>query len=129
MQPVLRTLSLVLVAVCAHAHATHEVVVGESAHRSELRTAVQLNRAAQVAQVQREDAMAGRHLNPAERLELRQQVRRQWSESANASPPRPAESQSAGRIIPAPALAPTATPIADAQPIRTLPGTERNQRP
>ncbi|MEJ8856431.1 hypothetical protein WKW79_17765 [Variovorax robiniae] len=125
MQPVFKTISLVLATACAPVHATHEVVAGQGVHRSELRVAVQSHLAAQVAQVQREDAMAGRHLNPAERLELRQQLRRQWAESASAPPSPAAESQSSERIAPAT----SATPIADAQPARTPSGTVRNQRP
>ncbi|MEJ8847371.1 hypothetical protein [Variovorax rhizosphaerae] len=129
MQPVFRTLSLLLAAACAPALAAHEIVVGERAHRGELRGAVEADLAARVAQVRTEDAMAGRHLNPAERLELRQQLRRQWSESASASPSRTVESQAAGRVSAPSAFAPTATPIADAQPARALSGTVRSQRP
>jgi len=71
--------------------------------------------------------MAGRHLTAAERLELREQLRRQWAESSTSNALRSAESQPAERIVPA--SAPTATPIADAQPARLSAGTARDQRP
>jgi hypothetical protein len=115
MQLVFRTLSLVLVAACPLAQAAHEEVVGAGVHRSELRDAVQFNLGGQVARVQREDALAGRHLNPAERAQLRQQVRRQWVESRQSE-----------RVTSVPA---TATPVADAQPGRVLSGAPQGQRP
>ncbi|MEJ8822956.1 hypothetical protein WKW80_13095 [Variovorax humicola] len=127
MRPALCTLFLMFAASSASVQAAQEIDVGGGFRRSELRNAVDAHRAARIAQVQREDAMAGRHLTAAERLELREQLRRQWAESSTSNTLRSAESQPPERIVPA--SAPMAMPIADAQPARLSAGTARDQRP
>lgn len=64
--------------------------------RDEVRAAVDAHRAAQREEVRRDEAVAGRRLTPAERAELREQVRSQWpgrsdvSQTADAEgPPAP----------------------------------------
>lgn len=49
------------------------------ATRYEVRKAVEIHRASQREELQREEAAAGRRLTPAELAELRSQVRQQWS--------------------------------------------------
>ena len=76
--------------------------VGDS-RRNEVREAVAAHRAAQRAEIRREEAAAGRRLTAAELFELRQQVRGQWTPPG--TPPRAmnsAESQPAERIAPSP---------------------------
>jgi hypothetical protein len=47
--------------------------------RSEMRKAVEIHRASQREELQREEAAAGRRLTPSELAELRSQVRQQWT--------------------------------------------------
>lgn len=93
--------------------------------RSELREAVQSHRAAQRAEVQREEAIAGRRLTAAERLELREQLRRQWFASTGVR--HSAESQPAERLMPVPV--PPPMPVAETQRLRPMPPAARSQRP
>jgi len=117
MRSTLRTLPLVLASVCAPLWAAPEGYLRISdRQRNELRGAVEAHRAAKRDEVQREDAAAGRRLTAAERLELREQLRRQWRESSAAL--HSAESQTAERMAP--------VPVADALPSRPA---ARSQRP
>ena len=117
MRPTLRTLPFVLVSVCTSLWAAPEGYLRISdRQRNELRGAVESHRAARRDEVQREDAAAGRRLTAAERLELREQLRRQWRESSGAL--HSAESHTAERMAP--------VPVADAVPSRPA---ARSQRP
>jgi len=72
------------------------------ATRVDVRRAVEVHRASQREELQREEAAAGRRLTPAELAELRSQVRQQWTPRYDA--PRPGES-----TAPDPGLRPSAT--------------------
>lgn len=48
--------------------------------REQVREAVKVHRAAEHEQIQRDEAMAGRRLTPAERSELREQLRQEWAQ-------------------------------------------------
>lgn len=55
--------------------------------REQVREAVKAHRAAEQEQIQRDEAMAGRRLTPAERSELREQLRQEWAQRpVSASP-------------------------------------------
>ncbi len=55
--------------------------------REQVREAVKVHRAAEQEQIQRDEAMAGRRLTPAERSELREQLRQEWAQRpVSASP-------------------------------------------
>ncbi|WP_225784711.1 hypothetical protein [Xenophilus sp. Marseille-Q4582] len=54
--------------------------------REQLREAVKLHRAAEQEQIQRDEALAGRRLTPAERAELREQLRQEWAQRPTAAP-------------------------------------------
>ncbi|MES1264952.1 MAG: hypothetical protein ABUU24_04775 [Variovorax sp.] len=71
--------------------------------RTELRGAVEANRAATRDEVRREEAAAGRRLTPAELAELRQQVRQQWSPRQDVVQSS-AELQPAERLVPSPTV-------------------------
>lgn len=72
-------------AACSSASAVSGLLQVGGATRQEVRQAVQAHRAAQRAEVQREEAWAGRRLTPAELAELRSQVRQQWVPRYDAS--------------------------------------------
>ena len=48
------------------------------ATREQVREAVNAHRAAEQEQIQRDEAMAGRRMTPAERAQLREQLRQEW---------------------------------------------------
>lgn len=48
--------------------------------REQVREAVKVHRAAEHEQIQRDEAVAGRRLTPAERSELREQLRQEWAQ-------------------------------------------------
>lgn len=73
--------------------------------RDEVRAAVAAHRAEQREEIRQDEAVAGRRLTPAERAQLREQVRSQWpartdatqtAESAAAPGPHGASPQNAG---------------------------------
>lgn len=73
--------------------------------RDEVRAAVDAHRAAQRDEIRHDEAVAGRRLTPAERAQLREQVRSQWparpdatqtAESASAPEPHGAGPQNSG---------------------------------
>lgn len=53
--------------------------------RDEVRAAVAAHRAEQREEIQHDEAVAGRRLTPAERAQLREQVRSQWSARPDAT--------------------------------------------
>ena len=124
MRSTLRHLPLFLLISCATPWVAAEPSGSTGgARRHELREAVEAHRSSGHEQIQRDEAAAGRRLTPAERAELREQLRRQWM--AATAIPVPLETQPAERIVPAP----VATPVVDATPSRTLPPAARSQRP
>lgn len=52
------------------------------ATREQVREAVNAHRAAEQEQIQRDEAIAGRRMTPAERAELREQLRQGWAQRA-----------------------------------------------
>lgn len=69
---------------------TQESVEGRAAvTREQVRAAVNAHRAAQQEEVQRDEAIAGRRLTPAERAELREQLRREWTHRSTSVPAAP----------------------------------------
>ncbi|KQU90111.1 hypothetical protein ASC78_19680 [Variovorax sp. Root318D1] len=106
MRTLLSALPILVACSCGSTWATADefLKVGDS-RRSEVREAVAAHRAAQRAEIRREEAAAGRRLTAAELFELRQQVRGQWTPPG--TPPRAmnsAESQPAERIAPSPPM-------------------------
>ncbi len=124
MRSTLRHLPLLFLALCVPIGAVAEPFFPTGgARRHELREAVEAHRISGREQIQRDEAVAGRRLTPAERAELREQLRRQWL-AASSIPP-PPETQPAERIVPAPVV----MPVVEAMPSRTLPPAARSQRP
>lgn len=68
----------------AMAQALHQETQGRKAPatREQVREAVNAHRAAEREQIQRDEAMAGRRMTPAERAELRDQLRQEWAQRA-----------------------------------------------
>jgi len=66
--------------------------------RSEVRKAVEAHRAQERDDIRRQEAEIGRRLTPAERAELREQVRYQWL--------LPSKATGTGKADPAPVVAP-----------------------
>ena len=52
------------------------------ATREQVREAVNAHRAAEQEQIQRDEALTGRRMTPAERAELREQLRQEWAQRA-----------------------------------------------
>lgn len=57
--------------------------------REQVREAVKVHRAAEHEQIQHDEALAGRRLTPAERSELREQLRQEWAQRPTSAAPVP----------------------------------------
>lgn len=81
MRSIVHLLPVLLIASASSASwaAPNGVLQVGGATRSEMRKAVEIHRASQREEVQREEAAAGRRLTPSELAELRSQVRQQWT--------------------------------------------------
>jgi hypothetical protein len=124
MRSTLLHLPVLFLAMCAPNWAVPDTLAPAGGlRRHELREAVEAHRTNGREQIRRDEAAAGRRLTPAERAELREQLRREWL--AGTSVPPPPETQPAERIMPAPVV----TPVVQAMPSRTLPPAARSQRP
>ncbi|RYF62433.1 MAG: hypothetical protein EOO22_27690 [Comamonadaceae bacterium] len=120
MRSITRHLCLLPLVLCIPAWAAPEALAVASGPRGqELRDAVAAHRMSGREQIRHDEAVAGRRLTPAERAELREQLRQQWL--ASTAVPPSAETQPAERILP--------MPVADATTSRTLPAAARSQRP
>jgi len=78
-------LSALVLAALLPAMASAELLKVGGTRRDEVHTAVAAHRAAERAQISSDEAAAGRRLTPAERAELREQVRSQWSLRSDAT--------------------------------------------
>jgi hypothetical protein len=124
MRRVLCTLPL-LAALCVPALAAQESDGTAGLRGVELREAVEAQRNSTAGPPQRDVSTEGRRLTAAERLELREQLRRQWLAPPHA--PRPAHMQPEARIAPVPSS--SVRSVADAQSSRILPAVAQSQRP
>ncbi|MBS0454048.1 MAG: hypothetical protein JSS14_22325 [Proteobacteria bacterium] len=80
--------------------------------RKEVRRAVEAHRAQERDDIRREEAEVGRRLTPAERAELREQIRYQWLLPSKSLGGTRAADDALGSVAPGPAASPDARRLA-----------------